>query len=208
MYSKPIQNLIKAFSRLPSVGHRTAERFVFYLLKSGKKDVAELTIALKELIENIKSCEVCWDFADTSPCNFCTDTRRDHKVICVVCQPQDRETIEKTKEFTGVYHILRGTLKPDDENISKFLKINELMARLQKNVVDEVILALNPDINGETTMMYLERQIKKLKPEIRVTRLARGLPMGSDLQDGGGGLNRGGCFERKRKEKKIYFIFK
>jgi recombination protein RecR len=182
MYSKPIQELIRAFSRLPSVGERTAERFVFHLLKSGKKDVGEITLALKNLIDSIKSCEVCWDFADKSPCDLCNDIRRDHKIICVVTQPQDRETIEHTGQFAGVYHILRGTLKTDDEHIAKYLKVNELMNRLQKNEVSEVILALNPDINGETTMMYLERQIKKITPMVKVTRLARGLPMGSDIQ--------------------------
>lgn len=182
MYSSPIENLIKAFSKLPTVGQRTAERFVFYLLKSGKKDVAELTLSLKELMDKIKSCEICWDFSDKSPCILCSSTKRDPKTICVVAQPQDRETIEHTGEFHGQYHILRGTLKPDDENIAKFLKINELMLRIKKNQVGEIILALNPDLNGETTMMYLERQIKKIKPEIKITRLARGLPMGSDLQ--------------------------
>jgi recombination protein RecR len=113
---------------------------------------------------------------------LCNDIRRDHKIICVVTQPQDRETIEHTGQFAGVYHILRGTLKTDDEHIAKYLKVNELMNRLQKNEVSEVILALNPDINGETTMMYLERQIKKITPMVKVTRLARGLPMGSDIQ--------------------------
>ncbi|HAT03861.1 MAG TPA: recombination protein RecR [Candidatus Magasanikbacteria bacterium] len=182
MYAKPIENLIKAFSSLPTVGPRTAERFVFHLLKKGKKDVGELTLALKELMDNIKSCEICWDFSDTSPCHFCSDARRDPKMICVVAQPQDRETIERTGEYHGQYHILRGTLKPDDDGIAQFLKLNELVNRIKKNEVDEIILALNPDINGETTMMYLERQIKNTAPETKVTRLARGLPMGSDLQ--------------------------
>jgi len=182
MYSKPIENLIKTFTALPTVGQRTAERFVFYLLRSGKKDVAELTLSLKNLIEKIKSCQICWDFSDTSPCQFCSDPKRDPKTICVVSQPQDRETVERTGAYNGQYHILRGTLKPSDEGIVKFLKINELMNRIQKNEVHEIILSLNPDIQGETTMMYLERQIKKIKSDIRVTRLARGLPMGSDLQ--------------------------
>jgi len=182
MYSSPIENLIKAFSKLPTVGQRTAERFVFYLLKSGKKDVAELTLALKELMDKIKSCEICWDFSDKSPCALCSNPQRNPKTICVVAQPQDRETVERTGEFQGQYHILRGTLKPDDEGITKFLKVNELMSRIKKNEVDEVILALNPDLNGETTMMYLEKQLKNVVPLIKVTRLARGLPMGSDLQ--------------------------
>jgi recombination protein RecR len=181
-YANPINNLIRAFSRLPTVGQRTTERFVFYLLKSGKKDVGELTLALKELMTSVKSCEVCWNFSDTSPCSICNNPKRDHKTICVVAEAQDLETIERTKEYDGTYHILRGTLKPDDEGISKMLKINELMNRVKKNQVDEVILALNPDLNGETTMMYLQKQLKTILPDLKVTRLARGLPMGSDLQ--------------------------
>lgn len=182
MYSKPISNLISAFSQLPSVGPRTAERFVFYLLKSGKKDVAELTLALKELIESVKSCEICWTFSDTSPCTICSSPQRDPKTVCIVAEPQDREVIEKTGSYKGGYHILRGVLKGHDENSLKNLKIPELLARIRKSQIDEIILALNPDLHGETTMMYLEKKVKDLAPQIKISRLARGLPMGSDLQ--------------------------
>lgn len=181
-YSKSIENLIQAFSSLPSVGPRTAERFVFYLLKSGKKDVAELTLALKELIEKVKSCEICWTFSDTSPCTICGSTQRDPKTVCVVAEPQDREAIEKTGTYRGGYHILRGVIKGHDENSFKGLKIPELLARIRKSQIEEIILALNPDLHGETTMMYLEKKIKEIAPQIKVSRLARGLPMGSDLQ--------------------------
>ncbi len=182
MYSKSIQNLIQAFSRLPTVGPRTAERFVFYLLKSGKKDVAELTLALKELIETVKSCEICWTFSDTSPCPICASPQRDPKTVCVVTEPQDREVIEKTGTYRGGYHVLRGVIKGHDENSFRGLKIPELLARIRKSQIEEIILALNPDLHGETTMMYLEKKIKEITPAIKVSRLARGLPMGSDLQ--------------------------
>lgn len=181
-YSKSIKNLIEAFGNLPSVGPRTAERFVFYLLKSGKKDVAELTLALKELIDQVKSCEICWAFSDINPCAICSSPQRDPKTVCVVTEPQDREVIEKTGTYKGGYHILRGVLKGHDENSLKGLKIPELLARIRKNEIDEIILALNPDLHGETTMMYLEKKIKEITPQIKVSRLARGLPMGSDLQ--------------------------
>lgn len=181
MYSKPIQNLIKAFSLLPTVGQRTAERFVFYLLRSGKKDVAELTLALKNLIDNIKSCEACWDFSDRSPCHICADPKRDQKTVCVVTQPQDVQIIEKTGEYNGVYHVLRGTIRPDNIDSVKFLKIKELADRVKQDV-DEVILALNPDLDGENTMMFLEKKLKEANTKLKITRLARGLPMGSDLQ--------------------------
>ncbi len=182
MYSKPIQNLIRAFSKLPSVGPRTAERFVFHLLKSGKKDVAEITNALKGLIENIKSCETCWDFADESPCVICANTKRLQDVLCIVKEPQELQQLEKTGAFTGRFHVLRGIIKPGDPSTVRFLKIQELLDRLKKEKITEVILALNPDLAGETTMLYLENAIKKSSPEVSTSRLARGLPMGSDLQ--------------------------
>ena len=143
MYSKSIQNLIQAFSKLPSVGPRTAERFVFYLLKSGKKDAAELTLALKELIESVKSCEICWTFSDTNPCAICSSHKRDPKTVCIVAEPQDREVIEKTGFYKGGYHILRGLIKGHDEHSLKGLKIPELLLRIRKSQIDEIILALN-----------------------------------------------------------------
>ena len=195
MYSKPIEELIQAFSRLPSVGPRTAERFVFYLLKSGKKDVAELTNALKKLIENVKSCDVCQDFSDQSPCRICADKTRDASTICVVAEPQDLQAIERTGEYRGLYHVLRGTIQPDDDEGITALKVDELIARVNhdfpKSVNQgyplsvspkEIILALNHDLSGETTMMFLEKKLKEESPKLTVSRLARGLPMGSDMQ--------------------------
>lgn len=182
MYPPHIKNLIRAFTKLPTVGERTAERFVFYLLKSGKKDVAELTIALKGLINNIKSCEICLDFSDQSPCQICGDQTRDHQTICVVTEPQDLQAIEKTKKYTGRYHVLRGTIKGDDGQNMARTKIDKLLTRVKQEQTMEIILALNPDLSGETTMMLLEQNIKETNPTMKITRLARGLPMGSDLQ--------------------------
>lgn len=181
-YAKPIEQLIRAFSKLPSVGPRTAERYVFHLLKSGKKDVAEITNALKGLIENIKSCELCWDFTDESPCKMCTDTKRDQSIICVVKEPQELQQLEKTGVYTGLYHVLRGTVKPGNPESARFLKIPELLSRTKAGTVKEIILALNPDLAGETTMLSLQSAIKKSSPEVTISRLARGLPMGSDVQ--------------------------
>lgn len=178
-YSTSIQNLINAFSLLPSVGERTAERYVFYLLKSGKKDAGELTIALKELLENVKSCESCWDFSDESPCQICSDKKRDDKTICVVAESQDIQAIEKTDEYNGLYHVLRGVIKSDD-NILDVMKIKELIVKAKN--VSEIIFALNPDLDGENTTMYLINKLKLENPKLKLTRLARGLPMGSDLQ--------------------------
>lgn len=196
MYSKSIQNLIDSFRRLPTVGQRTAERFVFYLLKSGKKEVGEITLALKELIDNVKSCETCWDFSDNNPCAICSNKSRDTSLLCVVSEPQDIPVIERTGMYKGLYHVLRGLVEAGDEEGMERIKIKELFEKIKNTPPSipplkgegqgvrfkEMILALNPDLSGETTMLYLEREIKKLNPNLKITRLARGLPMGSDLQ--------------------------
>lgn len=181
MYSPSITNLISSLKKLPSVGQRTAERFVFHWLKSGRRDVTELVQALQELLEKVKSCEVCWDFSETSPCPICADKRRDHTTICVTVDPQDLRAIEQSGAYQGVYHVLRSTLDAADEQSLEKMKIPELLERARERV-KEVILALNPDLPGETTMLYLERELKGVKPELVVSRLARGLPMGADLQ--------------------------
>lgn len=181
-YVEPIENLIKAFSRLPSVGRRTSERFVYHLLKSGKKDVAELTLALKNLIDKVKSCETCWDFSDITPCRICSNKDRDQNIICVVAETQDLQAIEKTGLYKGAYHVLRGTINVEDENTLQYIKIKELLSRMKAGNIKEIILALNPDLRGETTMMFLEKKLKEINPVLIITRLARGLPMGSDLQ--------------------------
>lgn len=182
MYSKPIYNLIRAFGRLPSVGPRTAERFVFFLLKSGKKEVGDLSLALQELIQNIKSCELCWDFSDRSPCALCSNKKRDTNIIAVVSEPQDVQSFEKVASYNGLYHILRGNISPEFFENNSTLKIPELIKRIKNFPPQEIILALNPNIEGETTMMFLEKEIKQLFPGIKVSRLARGLPTGSEIQ--------------------------
>lgn len=182
MYAEPIEQLICIFSRLPGIGRRAAERFVFFLLKSGKKNVVELTNALNTLTKEIKSCETCWDFSNQNPCVLCADVKREKYIICVVRDSQEVQAIEKTGIFHGVYHVLRGTVKPENDNSFKFLKIKELFTRVKDKKIKEIILALNPDLSGETTMMILEKRLMAEYPRLKITRLARGLPMGSDLQ--------------------------
>ena len=180
MYARPIEQLIAAFSKLPAVGKRTAERFVFSLLKSGKKEAGELAQALLKLIDEVKSCEQCWDFSDQSPCSICSDDKRDAQTICVVAEPQDLQAIERIGHYNGHYHVLRGLIKADHEKSLRFIKMKELIERSAH--VQEIILALNPTLHGETTMMFIERTLKEKYPHVIVSRLARGLPMGSDLQ--------------------------
>ncbi|HRY36355.1 MAG TPA: recombination mediator RecR [Candidatus Magasanikbacteria bacterium] len=184
MYSSSINNLIEALKKLPSVGQRTAERFVFYWLKSGKKEVNELREALNNLLQNTKSCEVCWNFDDISPCRICEDIKRQKETVCVVSETQDLAAIENTREYSGLYHVLRGNINADDtETEIKNLKIEELKNRIKQHPeIKEIILALSPDLAGETTMMYLKKELLQIRPDLKITRLARGLPLGSDLQ--------------------------
>lgn len=184
MYSPSINKLIDALKKLPSVGQHTAERYVFHWLKSGKAEVNELKLALDNLLKNTKSCEVCWNFSDTNPCPICLDTKREQTQICVVADSQSIAALEKTGIYKGVYHVLRGTIEAAEESDLNDFKIKQLLDRAEKekNNLTEIILALNPDMAGETTMLYLERQLKTLDPKIKITRLARGLPMGSDMQ--------------------------
>ena len=194
MYSDPIEHLIKAFSRLPTVGKRSAERFVFYLLKSGKKDVAELTLALKELIEKIKSCQVCWNFSDQSPCAICANNQRDRRIICVVSEPQDVQAIEAIHEYKGKYHVLHGIIDPLNGIDPEELYIDDLVTRIadliksldaiSKPIIPELILALSTSLEGESTALYISRLIrdKFSVDQVKITRLARGLPVGGDVE--------------------------
>lgn len=186
MYSPAIKRLLTALKKLPAVGEHTAERYLFHWLKSGKKEVTELLAALNGLLKTVKSCEVCWNFSDQNPCPICADPQRDRATICVVAEPPELASIERTKAFPGRYHVLRGVLDTNEADSLKNLKIAELLQRCAlrdtKNAIREVILALNPTLAGETTSLYLEQEIKKINPKIKITRLARGLPMGSDLR--------------------------
>jgi recombination protein RecR len=183
MYARPIRQLIEAFAKLPGVGARTAERYAAHLLKSGRREVKELADALEAVVREVKSCAVCWDFSDASPCAICADQRRDPAAIAVVAEPHDVRALERSGAYRGRYHILRGLPDPTDEATLAGLKIRELVARLaDRQNIREVILAFNPDVAGETTMLYLDCLIRAEAPHIRVTRLARGLPMGSDLR--------------------------
>lgn len=178
-YPKNIQNLINEFSRFPTIGPKTAERFIFYLLKKSPQELIKLTELIKNL-KNFSSCKICGNFSEKNICSICADTRRDHSTICLVAEPQDLMAIEKTNEYRGVYHILGGVINNIQGIGPEKIKIKELLERMKKNPIKEIILALNPDLEGETTSLYL---INLLKPyKIKISRLARGLPMGSDLE--------------------------
>lgn len=179
-YPRPIQNLVNAFTYLPGVGPKTALRFVFYLLKQPKGTIESMIRSLQDLQASIQSCTTCKTYTTQETCDTCADSKRDRTTICVVSQPRDIGTIDSAG-FPGRYHVLGGTLSPIEGITPDTLEIDSLVTRLDNEpAVTELVLAFNPDIEGESTIMYLS---KLLKPRnLRITRLARGLPVGSDLE--------------------------
>lgn len=179
-HPSPIKNLIERISRLPGLGAKSAERIVFYLLKQNEKYTAELIGDIASLKKNIKTCGRCFSLSADNPCPICADAKRDNSLICVVSEPQDIIIIEKTNDFRGRYHVLGGALNPVENVTPDKLKIKELISRIKSNGVKEIIIATNPDMEGETTAMYLVRQIKPLG--VKITRLAKGLPIGASIE--------------------------
>ncbi|MFA6254608.1 MAG: recombination mediator RecR [Patescibacteria group bacterium] len=176
-----VKELIDQFTKLPGIGPKTAERLVFYLLKQPKENLVKFGLALEHLKDKIIICQQCQNFSETNPCLICSDKKRNAKVICVVATPQDLLSLEKTNEYQGVYHVLGGVIDPLEGITPDQLKIRELVERVKKDGILEIILALSPDLPGETTMLYLTKLLKQIKT-IRITRLAQGLPSGSDLE--------------------------
>lgn len=177
-----LQKLISEFEKLPGIGPKTASRLAFYLLKQRQKDLDSFGKALLDLKKNIKLCSQCQNLAETNPCSVCSDAKRNRAVICVVEQPHDVIALEQTHEYKGLYHVLYGAISPINNIGPENLKIKELLTRLQsaKNGVKEIILATNPNLEGEATAMYISKLLKPLG--LKITRIARGLPTGSDLE--------------------------
>jgi len=177
---EPLTQLITELQRLPGIGAKSAQRLAFHLLKSPREDVERLTVALREMKERVAHCSICSNITDTDPCAFCTNPDRRQNIICVVEEPQNVTAVEKTREFKGVYHVLMGALSPLQGVGPDDLKIKSLLARVDRGGVEEVILATNPNVEGEATAIYLARLLKPLG--VRVTRIAMGVPIGSDLE--------------------------
>jgi recombination protein RecR len=177
---RSIEKLINEFSKLPGIGHKTASRLTFYLLKRPDLDLNLFSEAIANLKKEVVFCSLCHNMAESDPCAICSDPNRDHNMICVVEETLDAQALDQTGQYKGVFHILGGVLNPLEGIGPEQLNIESLIKRLQAGNVQEVILATNPSLEGETTAMHLMRQIKPLG--IRVTRLARGLPIGGDLE--------------------------
>ena len=179
-HAQPIARLIEELTRLPGVGAKTASRLAMHILRSSREDAENLARAILEVKEKIRLCSLCFNLTEQDPCRNCQDPRRDGEVICVVSGPEDLMALEKSGSFRGLYHVLHGVLSPLEGVGPKDLRIGELLSRLQGGKVKEVILATNPSVEGEATAQYLAQITKPLG--VRVTRIARGVPMGGDLQ--------------------------
>ena len=185
VFAGPIQDLIDQLARLPGIGPKSAQRVAFHLLKATPADARRLADAIVEVKERVRLCQVCFNVAADELCEFCRDPRRDQTLICAVQEPPDIAAIERTREYRGLYHVLQGAISPIDGITPDDLRISELLIRLKEKeagqaTVREVIVATNPNTEGEATAMYLARLLSPLG--VRVTRLASGLPVGGDLE--------------------------
>lgn len=178
-YPVAIEKLIEEFAKLPSIGKKSAQRLTLHILNLPKDEVEEFANALVKARGTIKYCSVCGNFTDTDPCAICSNPNREKDIICVVEQPKDIMTMEKVKEFNGLYHVLHGTISPMQGRGPQDIRIRELVARMSGDV-KEVIVATNPTIEGEATAMYISKILKQL--DVKVTRIAAGIPVGGDLE--------------------------
>ena len=177
---EPISRLIEEFNKLPGIGPKSAARLTYYLLRMPEAEARSLAEAILAVKEKVVLCSICQNITDSDPCRICTDTQRDNSITCIVEEPLDILAIERTRKYTGVYHVLHGVISPADGIGPGDLKLKELLSRVQNNDVTEIILATNPNLEGEATAMYIQRLIAPMG--IKVTRLARGLPAGGDLE--------------------------
>lgn len=179
-YSPSIEKLVESFEKLPSIGHKTAQRLAFYMLDQSKEEIKEFTDSIINAKNNLKFCSKCFNISDTDPCNICSNPKRDESIICVVEDVRDVIAMERTHEFNGLYHVLHGSISPMNGIGPDDIKIKELLARLMEGTVKEIILATNPRVEGEATSIYISKLVKPLG--IKVTRIARGIPIGGDLE--------------------------
>ncbi len=179
-YPEPLENLINALSRLPGIGIKTAERLSYYIVRTSKKEAEGLCGAIKEAIEKIRHCSICSNITDEKICNICSSAKRDRTTICVVENPADIIALESSDEYKGLYHVLMGSLSPLNGIEPENLRINELVERVEKFQIKEIILALDPDVEGEATAFYIKSIFNNYP--VKITQLAYGIPMGGNLE--------------------------
>ena len=179
-YSPSIEKLIESFEKLPSIGHKTAQRLAFYMLDISNEEAEEFTNSIINAKKNLHFCSKCFNISDTDPCNICSNPKRNEEIICVVEDVRDVIAMERTHEYDGVYHVLHGTISPMNGVGPDDIKIKELLSRVMSGNISEVILATNPRVEGEATAMYISKLLKPMG--IKTTRIARGVPIGGDLE--------------------------
>jgi recombination protein RecR len=179
-HPEPLARLIEHLQKLPGIGAKSAQRLAFHILRAPRDEAEQLCEAVRDVKERVSHCSICNHITDVDPCRFCADEARDHRLICVVEDPQNVTAVEKTRDFRGTYHVLMGALSPLQGVGPDDLKIKGLVERVGRGGVEEVILATNPNVEGEATAIYLARLLKPLG--VRVTRIAMGIPVGSDLE--------------------------
>ena len=179
-YADPIERLVAALKRLPGIGHKSAQRLAFAILRQSRDEALELSAAIQNVKDTIRLCSVCCHITDVDPCRFCADEGRDHALICVLEEPNNLLAVEKTREYRGVYHVLHGSISPLKGIGPEALKIEALVARIRAGSVREVILATNPTVEGEQTAAYLSRLLKPMG--VRTSRIAIGIPVGSEIE--------------------------
>ncbi|WP_425446851.1 recombination mediator RecR [Dethiothermospora halolimnae] len=179
-FAVPVAKLIEEFAKLPGIGKKTAQRLAFHILDLNTEEANSLAKSIVEAKKNIKYCSICSNLTDRDPCPICSSKKRDKSVICVVEDPRDIVAMERTREFNGLYHVLHGSISPMDDIGPEDIKIKELLQRINKEEIKEVIIATNPTIEGEATAMYISKLLKPMG--IKITRIAHGIPVGGDLE--------------------------
>ena len=182
MLSPAVDNLVAQLTRLPGIGTRTAQRLAFHLLSTRKEEALALAGAIEDVKERVRFCRECGNLTEDELCGICADSRRDRTIVCVVEQPVDVVSLERTHEYRGLYHVLGGSLSPLDGVEPEHLRIDELLRRVAAGEIQEVVLATNPNMTGEATAAFLADRIRSARGDVRVTRLASGLPVGGDLE--------------------------
>jgi recombination protein RecR len=181
-YTQAIQNLMNQFARLPGIGMRSAERIAFHLLKENPDEAFALADAIRDVKTRIKHCSVCYNLTESDPCNICSDTGRDQGLVCIVEQPKDLLALEGAGLYKGVYHVLLGAIRPLEDVDAGDLTIDALMHRLESGAIRELIMGTNPTVEGDGTALYIQNEVAARFPAVNVTRLARGLPAGSNIE--------------------------
>ena len=181
-FAEPMARLIEELKKLPGIGAKSAQRLAFHILRSGEDDATALAAAIRDVKEKLRLCSVCNNITDVDPCVYCSNPTRNQRLVCVVEEPTNIAAIVKTRHFNGVYHVLHGSISPLHGIGPEHLRIQNLLKRLEHGDVDEVILATNPTVEGEATAVYLTQQIKRGRAPVKVTRIAMGIPVGSDIE--------------------------